>query len=190
VSVRAAPVLANLAGAVTALRPAIENLAPASGIGRTTLDELAAASPNLRATLGAVRSLSTPATKKLPALRRVLCQVNPMLRYSQPYVPDLTSMITNMEDAAQGWDSIGHLVRVSLDVSEGSLGALPPSVEAAANQLVHSGLLSVFPSYSFDPYPPPGVMKTQSALNTPHYSGRADFGAHSGYHYPRIAADC
>jgi ABC-type transporter Mla subunit MlaD len=187
----AAPVVAGLATAASDLRPAIQSLAPASKIGRIALDELQTATPRLRQTLADVKAFSQPAAKMLPALEHdVLCQVNPMLKYVIPYVPDINGMVTNMEDATQNWDAGGHVAQVTLDASEGSLGGLPASTESAMNTLLHSGLLSVFPNYSYDPYPPPGLQKTQTALNTPNYTGPVDFGEHSGYKYPHITASC
>jgi phospholipid/cholesterol/gamma-HCH transport system substrate-binding protein len=190
VSDRAAPVLARLAHAVTALRPAVQDLAPASDVAHTSLHELSAAAPKLQHTLDAVRALSKPLTTVLPGVQKLFCQVNPMLRYAMPYVPDVTSMVTNMEDATQGYDANGHIARVTLNVNEGSVGALPASAEKAANGLIRSGILRAFDGYAFSPYPKPGRQKTDSAKNNPQYSGREEFDAKSGYQYPHITADC
>jgi phospholipid/cholesterol/gamma-HCH transport system substrate-binding protein len=88
-----APVLANLAHAVRDLRPAVKSLRPAMQEGRGVLRELGLAAPRLSTTLAGVRLASKPVAQMLPQVHGLLCQVNPMLKYLEPYVPDLNAFM-------------------------------------------------------------------------------------------------
>ena len=75
--------------------------------------ELGAAAPRLQGTLGRLEKLAPPLAAALPHLHKTLCQVNPMLRYAKPYAPDLTAFIVGMGSAANSYDALGHLIRLT-----------------------------------------------------------------------------
>jgi virulence factor Mce-like protein len=190
VSDTAAPVIQNLAGALHDLRPAITSLQPAAAEGRTVVRQLAATAPRLQTTLRNARGLATPATGALPRIKQVLCQANPMLRYIQPYTQDITSFISSFGSAVNGYDGIGHLVRLVPILGDNSVSGLPPAISQAAHQLLHAGIMANSTALSWDPYPKPGQIGTEHATAANEAIGPADLKAKTGYVYPHVTADC
>jgi virulence factor Mce-like protein len=185
---RAAPVVANLAVAVRQVRPAVRRLHPAAQVGRGVERELGAAAAPLQRTLTRLRQLSSPLAGALPAVHQTLCEANPVIRYAKPYMPDITSFIVGMGSAANSYDALGHIIRLTPIISENTLVGLPADMSQAAHTLLHSGLLGKSRALSWDPYPAPGAMGKSSA------AGKSVLGpealARTGYKYPRIVADC
>jgi phospholipid/cholesterol/gamma-HCH transport system substrate-binding protein len=187
----AAPVLSNLASTLHDLRPAITSLQPAAVEGRSVLGDVAATAPGLERTLNDVRSLSGPTTQALPHAHHLLCQVNPMLKYIQPYDKDLTSFITNFGSAVNGYDNISHLVRLVPVLGDNSINGLPPAVSTATYNLLHAGILGNSTALTWDPYPKPGQVGTEHAgSGYPNVIGPADLKAKTGYVYPHVTAGC
>jgi phospholipid/cholesterol/gamma-HCH transport system substrate-binding protein len=186
----ATPVLYNLAATVSEIRPAVQVLAPAAAEGRLVVSELGAAAPALQQTLGRVRSLSSPTVSALPHLHKMLCQVNPMIRYVRPYLQDVISAVGGLGSAANAYDAISHLIRITFAVNDNTLVGVPPAVSAAAYTLLHSGLLAkVTGPLTFDPYPAPGQIGTEHATSASHVLGPSQVPS-TGYRFPRIYSDC
>jgi ABC-type transporter Mla subunit MlaD len=189
-SATAAPVVANLAGAMRDLRPAIANLQPAAAVGRSTVRELGAASGPLTGTLRELERTSGPLGDAMPSLRKMLCEINPVVRYGARYTGDVTAGVTNLASAANAYDAIGHTIRLTPILGENSLsGTLPPAAQDAAYDLLHGGLFGIGTPLSYKPYPEPGRLGLDSAPASGGIQGPAELAA-SGYKYPRIEADC
>jgi phospholipid/cholesterol/gamma-HCH transport system substrate-binding protein len=197
----AAPVLSNLATALRDLQPAITSLKPAADEGHTVLDQLSSTAPRLNVTLSDVRQLSAPATAALPQVHKLLCQVNPMLRYIQPgtslaasagsYVPDLMSFISSFGSAVNAYDNIGHLVRIVPILGDNSINGLPPAISQATYDLLHAGILGDSTALTWDPYPKPGQIGIEHADAANNgVIGPSQLKAKTGYVYPHITADC
>jgi phospholipid/cholesterol/gamma-HCH transport system substrate-binding protein len=186
----AAPVLYNLASAVTAVRPAVQLLAPAARQGRSVLHALGAASPALTSTLAEVRSLAGPATAALPAVQRTFCQLDPMIAYAKPYTADIISMVGGLGSAANDYDSVGHLIRITLMTNDNSFVGLPANVSQSLFTLLHSGLIGkVTGPLTFDPYPRPGQIGTEHASGDHGVLGPGDVPS-TGYRFPHLLSDC
>jgi hypothetical protein len=103
-------------------------------------------------------------------------------------MPDVTSAVVGLSSAANSYDALGHVIRLTPIITENYLVGLPPAASAAAHTLLHAGLLSKSNALSWDPYPAPGQMGTSSA------SGKSILGpealGQTGYKYPRVMADC
>jgi phospholipid/cholesterol/gamma-HCH transport system substrate-binding protein len=183
----AAPVLANLAAAVRQIRPAVIELRPAAPALLGTLDQLGAASPVLQTTLRRVHAISAPLVSTLPRIHTTLCQVDPMLKYLQPYTPDLISLVVGLGLGAESYDRIGHLLTLMPIVGEDSLVGLPANVSAATHTLIDAGLLQKVTGIQYDPYPAPGQIGKRTATKS--VLGPQQFGQ-SGYVYPHIRAQC
>jgi phospholipid/cholesterol/gamma-HCH transport system substrate-binding protein len=185
---RAAPVVANLAVALREVRPAVRRLYPAAQVGRSAVRELGAAAPSLQVTLRRLEELAAPAASALPQVRSTLCQVNPVIRYAKPYIPDITTAVVGLSSASNSYDALGHLIRLTPIITDNTLVGLPANVSTAAHTLLHAGLLSKSNGLSWDPYPAPGQTGVSSA------SGKTVLGPEAlgktGYKYPRILADC
>jgi phospholipid/cholesterol/gamma-HCH transport system substrate-binding protein len=185
----AAPVLFNLASAVTELKPAVQLLAPAAVEGRTVLDQLAAAAPPLQRTLSRLVALAPPASSALPAVNKTLCQVNPVIGYAKPYTPDIVSFIDGLGSASNSYDGIGHLIRITPIINDNTLVGLPPSVSKAAFTLLHAGLLSKSNALTFDPYPKPGQIGKMAATGKGSILGPSQV-PQTAYQYPHVLAAC
>jgi phospholipid/cholesterol/gamma-HCH transport system substrate-binding protein len=187
VSRRASPVLADLGVALTQLKPAVAHLGPAASQGTTLVRQLGAAAPRLEKTLRAAEAVSAPATKALPQLKAVLCQVNPMLRYLAPYRDDAVAVLSGLGSTVNYYDAVGHAGRVSPTIGEDTLVALPQSVASAANTLIQAGLLSTVRQFGYNAYPPPHAGGTTELGNRA--SGPVDSGK-AGVHFDHVLADC
>jgi phospholipid/cholesterol/gamma-HCH transport system substrate-binding protein len=186
----AAPVVENLASAVRELRPAVRLLAPSAAEGRQVVNELGAASPPLQTTLGDLQALSGPAVSALPQVRGTLCQLNPMIRYTKPYTADVISGIGGLGSAANDYDAVGHLIRITPVINDNSLVGLPANVSQAAYTLLHTGLAAeITGPLTFDPYPAPGQIGTEHATTNNEVLGPAQVPS-TGYKFPHILSDC
>jgi phospholipid/cholesterol/gamma-HCH transport system substrate-binding protein len=186
----ATPVLYNLAATVSEVRPAVQALAPAASEGRSVVSALGAAAPALQTTLNRLRGLSAPAASALPSVHKTLCQVNPVIRYVRPYLGDIISALGGLGSAANAYDALGHLIRITLVVNDNTLVGLPPAVSSAAYTLLHSGLLArVTGPLTFDPYPKPGQIGTEHAGGGSDVLGPSQVPA-TGYRFPHILSDC
>lgn len=184
-SLKSAPVLTRLAGAVTDLKPTVQRLEPAAQSGRRLVAELGPAAPRLKYTLDDLQKLSGPLTKTLPVLNRNLCQLNPLLRRVTPYEKDLVALINGLGAATNAYDANGHIARLYLGVGSNSLiGAQSPGVAAATKDVLGSGLLSDTQLLGYNPYPPPGDNSNTTI-------GANDVGPlQNSIPYDRIQADC
>jgi len=190
VSDQAAPVLGELATAVREVRPAARRLLPAATEGRSLVREIGATAPKLETVLAKARKLSPPTVRTLPRLRAVLCDVNPMLRYLQPYVKDVLNTLTGLNSATNAYDAIGHTIRLAPVLSDNSLAALPPDASRAARELLHAGLITEGSNdLNWNPYPKPG---TAANGITPgeDFLGPDELADGRHYKYPRIVEDC
>jgi phospholipid/cholesterol/gamma-HCH transport system substrate-binding protein len=181
----AAPVIFRLGSAIQELSPTVHLLGPAATEGDMVIRQLGGASPKLQATLAALQSSSQPLVSALPPLKSTLCQLNPALRYVEPYAPELASMIENLGSAVNAYDVNGHTARLSIGLGPESLfGVLPASIAKAENTLMQSGLVSKLTLLGYNPYPAPG----QSSGTT---VGRNAIGP-SNYTQPyrHVLADC
>jgi phospholipid/cholesterol/gamma-HCH transport system substrate-binding protein len=197
VSTRATPVVANLARATRDLKPAVDALAPAARDGRSIVRRLDDAVPELQSLLKAVPSLTGyPAAKggaprgllaATTPLRQTLCEANPALRYLEPYIPDLYSIVTHLSSVSNAYDATGHLVRMTPIISENSLAGAPPQLEGPIQTLISSGLLIPQKGMAYQAYTKPGDVGRIAAK-------RGDPTTPDAYSktvkYTRVEADC
>lgn len=187
VSDRATPVVENLTKAVTEVRPAVAALRPAAQEGRSILREVDGAAEPLTGTLASLERAAGPATRALPKVDQVLCQVNPMLRYSKPYTQDVISTLIGLGSASNAYDAIGHTIRLVPVVTDNTLVGLPEDVSKFLYSAIHKGLLEKLLPLNWNPYPKPGEQGQP-------YRGKGIHGPkelrESGFVYPRIHEDC
>jgi ABC-type transporter Mla subunit MlaD len=187
---RTAPVLANLTVALRDLRPAVQSMKPAARNGRNVLRELGRAAPKLRTTLGRVRSASGPLAGLLPEVHGVVCQVNPMLEYLRPYIPDLNAFIEGWVSSTNSYDAVGHLLRVQTLVNTSNVVGAPENVRTALKLLQDVGAVAgITGPIKYDPYPGPGqVGKTTS--RTPGLTDGIRSYKASGRKFERVEKAC
>lgn len=184
------PVLTNAAMALKDVRPAVSALRPAAQQARNLVGELGRSAGPLQKVMTSLRNAAGPAAATIPPLGQTLCQVNPMLRYMKPYAADFPEFFVNLGSAANAYDSLSHVLRLSSIVGENSLVGLPDAVSQASFKLTQAGLLGkITGGINYDPYPKPGSVGRQSSIGTRHISGPVDLKAH-GFKYQRITPDC
>jgi phospholipid/cholesterol/gamma-HCH transport system substrate-binding protein len=188
-SASATPVVADLAASVADLRPGVRALAPAARDGRQIVARLSDAAPPLERTLASLRRAAPPLTEVMPNVKKVLCQANPVLRYTEPYIADLTSFLVSLGAAANSYDAIGHTIRLMPVVNESALLGAPKEVNDAVTTLKSLGLLQVATGWTFDPFPGPGEAESSFQPGDPILKGPADYAA-SGRKYERVTRDC
>jgi phospholipid/cholesterol/gamma-HCH transport system substrate-binding protein len=184
----AAPVVTNLAGAVSDVRPAVGQLEPSVNAGRTIVQHLGAAAPGLEQTLSDATKLSKPTPLALPQLKQTLCQANPLIRFLKPYTDDLIAFIVGFGSASNAYDRFSHTIRLDAIINENSLVGLPPALSQAAYSLLHAGLLTKMSGLSFDPYPKPGLVGSATAAGK-NVLGPAQV-SQTGYVFPHVLAGC
>jgi ABC-type transporter Mla subunit MlaD len=188
-SVAASPVVENLAQAAHGLRPAIADLAPAAREGRSLLNELALAAPPLTGTVSRLRSASPALAQALPQVKGTLCQVNPMLVYAKPYIKDFVQFLVGFFGAANSYDRLGHLLRVTILLNRHDLVGAPPAIAAAAQELLNSGLVGQLTgATNYAPFEPPNMVGRDSSDGTPHAQGMSDYA--KVFRYPHLVANC
>ena len=185
----AAPVVLNLAAAVREVRPAVQALAPAASEGRAVVSELGNAAAPLQQTLGELRALSGPAAAAFPQIQNTMCQLNPMIRYTRPYTADVISGLGGLGSAANNYDALGHVIRITLTAGDNSPVGLPSGVSEAAFKLVHAGLLGKFTPLTYNPYPAPGQIGKAVATGQNDIIGPSQVPS-TGYKFPHLLADC
>jgi phospholipid/cholesterol/gamma-HCH transport system substrate-binding protein len=187
----ATPVVTHLASTIRDLKPAIQSLAPAATEGRSVLANLNQTAPGLRTTLTDVRSLSNPVSAALPQLKQAVCQLNPVLKYAEPYTDDVISFFSWFGSATNAYDNISHLVSLVPIVGDDSVVGLPANVSTGLQTLLHAGLLENTTSLTEDPYPAPGLIGKEAAGENgyPDISTVSGMKA-AGYTYPHITENC
>jgi phospholipid/cholesterol/gamma-HCH transport system substrate-binding protein len=152
-----APVLSNLARALSDISPAVHALRPASTEGVTLLRSLGGAAPQLRNVLEGLNGLSAPTVAAMPELHATLCQLNPILKYASPYGEDLAAIFQNFGSAGNPYDAGGHGARALESLTTADAGGIAPaSVIQAEQTLLGSGLFAKLNQTGFDPFPLPG----------------------------------
>lgn len=156
VSGASTPVINGLAGAVTALAPAVTTLRPAAQQGREIMKRLSTAAPRLTKTAAALRTLGAPSAAALPELRKVLCELNPMAEYLEPFSKDVSAMLANMASSTNYYDATGHAARFYALVGQNSFTAIPDAGREALNTLQDIGIVNQLTKRGYQPYPAPG----------------------------------
>jgi phospholipid/cholesterol/gamma-HCH transport system substrate-binding protein len=152
-----APLATNLASALDQVSPAVDLLTPASNLGVPLVRALGAASGPLRTVLQNLERLQKPAAAALPEVRAALCEVNPMLKYTSPYGPDIASLFENMGSTANAYTASGHAVRAYPLVTPAAVaGAVTEPTAQAIQTLMNAGLAHGLNQNGYDPFPPPG----------------------------------
>jgi phospholipid/cholesterol/gamma-HCH transport system substrate-binding protein len=182
---QAAPVLSNLASAVAQLSPAIGELYPAAREGRLVLSNVSNAAPPLQQTLGELQATAPPALATLPKLQKVLCQVNPAVKYLAPYSPELGDLLHVLGSVTNYYDASTHAARLLVGVGRDSAGFLGPTESAALQLLLQNGIVGKFYSTGYNPYPAPGQVNGSTGTG---FSGPAQWAP--SHPYPHIQAEC
>lgn len=181
---RSGPVVAGLAAALTELQPAVRALRPAAQQGREVLRDLDAAAPPLRTLLGKLQAVSSPTGAAMPKVRKMFCELNPALDYIGRYHREIVGFMSAMGSAANHYDAVGHVIRITPLVTESALSGLPSDVSNAVDVLTRAGLLQKTRGLGWDPFPKPGAVVNPS--NGVGVKGPADYRDK----YTRIEAAC
>ncbi|MCW3014553.1 MAG: virulence factor Mce family protein [Solirubrobacterales bacterium] len=190
ITATASPVVANLARAVHDVRPAVTSLRPAAQQGSQILAELTTAAPRLNTTLKRAKALSSPLSNALPQLHKAICQLNPVIRYTKPYTDDIGQLLMGLGSASNGYDAIGHLIRITPIVNENSLVGAPEAVTTAMHTLLRAGFLAKSQGLRREPYPKPDMNGKATAGTSPNEPITAAEVKQSGYVFPHVVSDC
>jgi virulence factor Mce-like protein len=185
----ATPVLFDLATTLRAARPTARLLAPASTQLHDVLADLKTAAPPLRTTLTQLRAVAPEATTVLPEAHKLLCQLNPVIRYAKPYTSDILALFTEFGSAANPFDAIGHTFMMEPTINTDAYVGQDATTAAALQTVLETGLLSTTDHVTYDPFPGPGQANAVSTGKT-EVTGPSTVRAQSGYVYPHIVADC
>lgn len=188
-SAAAAPVLSDAAAAVRDLQPAVSALRPAAQQGRNAVRELDRSAAPITSLLGEAGRASGPIATALPQMLHTICQVAPVFRYARPYAKDLLAPIIGLGSAANSYDAIGHLIRLTPIVNENYFVGMPKEVSQAAYTLLRAGIIGKSSELTWDPYPKPNAVGVESASDKPGIYGPKALGE-TGYKFPHVTADC
>jgi phospholipid/cholesterol/gamma-HCH transport system substrate-binding protein len=189
VSDRSTPVVSNLAATVSDLEPAVRDLKPTAEAGVKLVKAIDPARGPVGNALQEVARLAPHLPGAQEPIEETICQLNPALRYLNPYAKDLLTVVYGLGSSSNSYDATGHLIRLYPVLNEGSAAGQPPQVLAAMKVLLQSGLFMASKSTSYDPYMKPGqIGKTVAPQNGK--PRNADEWTSMGGKYPRVEADC
>lgn len=171
---RATPVLADLTVAFNKLVPGITALAPAAQATRAMLRELGRFDRAGTPLLAALRRFSDASVPVVPKLGGFLRQLNPSLRYFDPYARELGAFFGNQRSITSSNEGPGKIGRVQAEVSTETLASYPPQLKSALKALLRAGALGIAAPRGKNAYPKPGEMAHPAP-----FAGR----------YPRVSAD-
>jgi phospholipid/cholesterol/gamma-HCH transport system substrate-binding protein len=183
------PVVSELASAVHELAPALLLLPQASSRGLKLVDALGQASPGLTHVLGGLTRLQPSAGAALPALHATLCQLNPMIRYIQPYGADIAAYFENDGAASAPYAMASHqlLGAALVNPTQFIEGVESQPANQALNTLLNAGVFTkAGATLGYDPAPGPGQVGNKTKGLGDYNPGA--FGAQ--YRYPHVTADC
>lgn len=184
------PVLSQLGGVMLALKPAVDLLTPAAGRGIKLLDALGAASSPLKNVLAGVVKLKPSATAALPAVHATLCQLNPMIRFIDPYSEDIAAFFEDFGAVmnSYGGPAAGHELLASLDVDPSNFvrGVYNQPTSVALTSLYNFGVFHAGTSLGFHSLVPPGHISDPTIGVGD--NGPVQWGA--THKYPHVTADC
>lgn len=157
-SVRATPVVNNLARSMDRLHPPINNLQQTAQRTRETVDALSDFAVAGRPLLKTLNRFSGTTQATLPPLDGVLGELNPVLKYLAPYSKEVSVFFGNLGSATATTDVTGNLARVMAGVNESSLMIRTPEHDALIDALFKVGGLSKVRTQARNSYPAPGEM--------------------------------
>jgi phospholipid/cholesterol/gamma-HCH transport system substrate-binding protein len=188
-----APVLTSVGSTLRLLSPAVHELTPASQKGLEVLDSLGAASPQLRSVLLNLEKLQRPATAALPEVHATLCQVDPMVRYINPYAGDVAAFFADFGATSDSYNNNNHEFLASIGVDPNAflrgvpVSSLTGAIAPALDDILNTGAFGKLgPDIGFDPAPPPGG--DHDTTEGENDTGATEFGA--AHKYPHVTADC
>lgn len=180
------PVLTDLGQALIGAKPVVRGLQPTADHGRDLVRELGRAAPPLRTTLRALEEVSPPAVAALPAARRLLCQVNPLVEYLAPYAKDVGEWIAGLGSVTNYYDATGHAARLLSTMVPARAGFTLQDEETvqAAKLLFDSGLVTPVTNAGYEPFPLLGRINDGST------GGEAAGPSEVTREYQRVEAEC
>jgi ABC-type transporter Mla subunit MlaD len=146
--------------------------------------ELGAAAPKLSRTLARVSPVAKPASRALPQVKAVLCELQPVAAYLKPYAREVTAVLQQMGYATNWYDANGHAARLFASVGENSIQFLDDKAARTVDSLLEAGLLGKIGAHGYNPFPKPG----EAAETATPASPATMFDVKDTY--PRIKADC
>jgi phospholipid/cholesterol/gamma-HCH transport system substrate-binding protein len=185
-------VLLRLASSVTRLSPALRELDPAAVRGITLVRSLGSASPALKNILVELKQLKPSATAALPALHAVTCQLDPMVRYLEPYGPDASAFFESFGGAtdAYGLDSHQLLLVANVNPDEFIRGLQGPSGVAGLQTLINVGIFQKLGAGTgYDPDPAPNSINHEAPQGLG-ISGASQWAAAHPNSFPHVTQDC
>jgi phospholipid/cholesterol/gamma-HCH transport system substrate-binding protein len=155
----ATPVMRDLRRSTEQLAPAVAELRPTAEITRRAIRQLGRFSRESIPLAAKLRPFARGATGLAPALERTLRELNPLIAYLKPHLPELGSIFGGLRGATEIYDAIGHYTRVGLVITKsGPVGILPPEQENALQALFDAGILKDADTRGYNAYPAPGSL--------------------------------
>lgn len=174
------------------LSPTVPLIAPGAENGTKIIDALGTAAPELKSLLANLRQTEPSATKALPAVHSLTCQLNPMIRFLKPYGPDISAFLQDFGAADNFYSSSagGHELPGVLQVDPNKIirGVTDQSTDNGLTQLLNLGIFSLTkdPGTQYHELRPPGQRNNTSFGAGDHTP--AQFGA--THPYTHVTADC
>jgi virulence factor Mce-like protein len=190
VSDTTAPVIDDLAVATRAIKPAVEDLAPTAFGAIPLMRAVGDSRPDIDWVTDTVIQIGDNATPALQPIKKLLCQVNPTLRYLNPRLRDTLTIVSHLGSSSNAYDATGHTIRLQPVENEGYLAGAPAPILEAEHALLQSGFLLPSKVQNWNPYPEVGSVGTATALGSGGHPANPDELRESGYKYPRVTADC
>lgn len=152
-SVNATAVMRDLRLATEELVPTVRDLRPAAVAGQRTVRELERFSRVALPAFDQLEPFARAARGFVPPFEGFLRQLNPLIRYLEPYWRETTNWFALAGAATYNRDQVSHVARVLLPISRSNFPAVvPPEQEEFVDRLT-GGL----DTRGVNPYPNPGT---------------------------------
>lgn len=155
-SLVAAPVLDDLAGALDELVPVTRRLPAAARRARDAVTQLGPFSRASPPMLSALARFAPPAVGALPRVNAALRQLRPILAYLEPYDSELGAFFANLRSGTNTRDATGNMFRVFAIISRSAYASFTPEMRAAFEAMRDLGLSAVANPQGTNAYPAPG----------------------------------
>jgi phospholipid/cholesterol/gamma-HCH transport system substrate-binding protein len=185
-------VLLRVANAVGRINPALKELGPGASRGITLVRSLGSASPALKNILIDLKQLKPSATAALPALHAVTCQLDPMVRYLEPYGPDVSAFFESFGGATTAYGLHSHQLFAILNVNPDEFvrDVQGPQGAAGLQTLINVGIFNKLGAGTgYDPDPAPNTINHEAPQGLGLF-GASQWAAAHPNSFPHVTQDC
>jgi phospholipid/cholesterol/gamma-HCH transport system substrate-binding protein len=176
VGTTADPVLDNLGDALGDLTPALKDLPAAGAATVSALNRLKDVTPVASRLATALKQTAPSVTQVVAPLASFTNQLDPTVRYLQPYTTDIQRLLEDMDSLGSTSDANGVLAQLLPVLSASSIQSLSSTDKQLLNTIVGAGAAQIINLSGHNSYPAPGTADSPQPLTTTYPRVQAETG--------------